>query len=249
MTNTLRFSRWLVWLLVPWILLSGCKEEKKGTLQVRFLAEYDGAPLQTFNIYPFDAPQRISFTHLSYFVSDLALLDGNDKESVQDIALVDLSFDNQTAAEEGFVLTLDNVPARSYDGIEFGIGVPPNLNDNQPADFPSSNPLSKVSYYWDAWDSYIFMKNEGRLDTLGNGDLGLGFAIHTGSDPLYRILSTSAPVEVTDGGITEIHVVLDYYTLLSGVDIKAKPQNHSPTDTLVISTLVSHLPQAVSLRL
>jgi hypothetical protein len=239
----------LILMLVPLAFLTACKDEEEGTLIVRFIPEYDGQPLKTFDILPFDAPQRISFTHMSFYASDIALLKGAEQTGIRDIELVDLSFDNAADAAEGYALVLEGIEAGNYSGFEFGVGVPPDLNDDQPADFPSSNPLSKVSYYWDAWDSYIFMKTEGRLDTLGSGNLDLGFAIHTGSDPLYRVLTGQANIEIVDGGATEIHVVFDYKTLLSGLDIKSNPQNHSPNDTVVIGGLIENLPEAVSLRL
>jgi hypothetical protein len=242
-------ARMLMLVLLPLAILTACKDDEEGTLIVRFIPEYDGQPLKTFDILPFDAPERISFTHMSFYASDIALLKGSEHTGIRDIELVDLSFDNTDAATEGYAIVLDGIKAGKYSGFEFGVGVPPGLNDDQPADFPSTNPLSKVSYYWDAWDSYIFMKTEGRLDTLGNGNPDLGFAIHTGSDPLYRVLTGQASIEIVDGGATEIHVVIDYKTLLSGLDIKHNPQNHSPTDTVVIGGLVNNLSQAVSLRL
>lgn len=245
-----KYSKWLMAAaVVPVLFLSSCKDDEEGTLIVRFLAEYDGLPVTTFAIQPFDAPQRILFTHASFFASDIALLYGSNQNVVRDMELVDLSFDTEADAEAGYAITLTGVRAGTYSGFAFGVGVPADLNDDQPSDFPSSNPLSKVSYYWDAWDSYIFMKTEGRLDTLGTGSLDLGFALHTGSDPLYTVLTAQTPIQITDGGATEIHVVIDYKDLLSGLDIKSNPQNHNPSDTLVIQGLIQNLPSAVSLRL
>lgn len=229
--------------------LPACQKEEEGTLIVRFLAAYDGQPLTTFTIHPFDSPQRISFTHMSFFASDLTLGDGQDREILKDVELVNLSAEDILAAQEGFALTFRGVKAGVYNGFSFGMGVPPDLNADQPADYSSSNPLSKTSYYWGAWNSYIFMKTEGRLDTTGSGNLGLGFALHTGTDPLYRVLKAETPIEIVNGGATEIHLVLDYKTLLSGIGLKETPQNHNPSDTLAIQQLIKNLPSAVSLQL
>jgi hypothetical protein len=250
MNFQLTFSvRMLILMLLPLTFLTACKDDEEGTLIVRFIPEYDGQPLKTFDILPFDAPQRISFTHMSFYASDIALLKGSEQTGIRDVELVDLSFDDDAAAVEGYALVVDGIEAGNYSGFAFGVGVPPDLNDDQPADFPSSHPLSKVSYYWDAWNSYIFMKTEGRLDTIGTGNPDLGFAVHTGSDPLYRVLTSQANIEIVGGGATEIHVVVDYKTLLSGLDIKSNPQNHSPNDLVVIGGLVDNLAEAISLRL
>jgi len=216
-------------------------------MTIHFKAVYDGQPLQTFTTHPFENGQQIEFTHLSMFVADLALTHQSSLEVLDDIELIDLSFENLASAEEGYTLELTGVPARTYDGITFGIGVPPDLNEKVPADFPSSNPLSKTSYYWVGWSSYIFQKTEGKLDTLGNSDPDLSFAIHTGSDALYTTLEGDPAITIQDGKNTNIDIVIDYKKILQGVDIKASPQNHNPNDIATITILVNNLPNAFSL--
>ncbi len=92
------------------------------------------------------------------------------------------------------------------------------------------------------------MKTEGRLDTLGNGALDLGFALHTGSDPLYRILQGPIPISIEDGKNTSIEILVDYEKLLQGIDIKSNPQNHNPNDTVQLLKIVNNLATSVTLR-
>jgi hypothetical protein len=126
--------------------------------------------------------------------------------------------------------------------------VPSDLNLKKPADFPSGNPLSLTGYYWIPWNSYIFSKTEGRLDTLGSGALDLGFAMHVGSDALYRILDTNMfPITIEDGKVTEVTLLIDYKKLLEEVDIKSNPQNHSPQDTVNIFKMVNNLSTSIFL--
>ena len=116
-----------------------------------------------------------------------------------------------------------------------------------PSDFSSSSPLSKTGYYWDAWQSYIFSKTEGRLDTVGNGLPELGFALHVGSDALYRVLQAPIPLTIEDGKSLNVDVIVDYRLLLQGIDIKSNPQNHSPSDVTNITALVNNMANAFSL--
>ena len=230
------------------LLVFACKEDdKEGTLTLHFKAVYDGQPLQTFVTYPFDSPQQIQFTHLSMYVSDITLYAGNSERNLRDIALVDLSFNSLQAADSGFTLVLENVPASSYDGILFGIGVPVDENAKKPADFPSSSPLSLTGYYWLGWDSYIFMKTEGRLDTLGNSDFSTGYALHSGSDQLFRTMDGPVPIVIEDGKNTDLTILFNYNELLDGVDIKSNPQNHTPQDTALIAKIVNNLPASIHL--
>lgn len=232
--------------------LASCKDDPaatEGTVTIHFKAVYDEQPLQMFNTRPFENGESLEFTHLSMIISDLELLRQGSAELLDEVEIVNLTFDNITAAEAGYTLTISGVPTGNYDGLRFGIGVPADVNAKKPADFESSNPLSNTAYYWTPWSSYIFMKTEGRLDTLGNGSPDLGFALHTGSDALYSILDANIPLTVTDGMNTNLDIVIDYKKSLQGVDIKSNPQNHSPDDLSTITAIVNNLEFALSLVL
>ena len=218
--------------------LASCNDDPadtKGTVTLHFKAVYDDIPLQMFNNRPFENGQTLEFTHLSMIISDLELLKQGSPELLDEVEIVNLTFDNTTAAEAGYTLTIS--------------GVPTDVNAKKPADFPSGNPLSNTAYYWTPWSSYIFMKTEGRLDTIGNGTTDLGFALHTGSDALYNILEANIPLTVQDGLETNMDIVIDYKKVLQGVDIKANPQNHSPDDISTITAIVNNLAIAFSLVL
>lgn len=241
--------RFLQILLLSASLLSiwSCDKDKEGSLTLRFIAQSDGNPVEMFktensvNVHP------LQFTHLSMLLSDFKLLSAGDDQFLKEVDLVDLSFDDLNSATEGFTIQIDQIPAKTYDGITFGIGVPASENAKVPADFPSSNPLSRTGYYWQAWDSYIFMKIEGRIDTNSSGDFETNFAFHTGSNELYSILESQFPVSITEGGNTEISIVFDYARLLEGVDIASNPQNHNPADSIQIGRIVNNLQNAITL--
>lgn len=232
------------------LFITSCKDDpEEGTLNLHFKAVYDQATLPTFSTRPFTNGQQLQFTNLAMFFTDIQLVQNSTVRDLRDVELVDLNFDNLPAAEEGYTLKLSGIPAGSYDAIRFGIGVPPDVNQKEPADFPSSSPLSKTGFYWVAWGSYIFSKTEGRLDTIGNGSLDLGFALHTGSDALYRSAQAPVPITIEDGKETNLDILVDYKLLLEGVDIKANPQNHNPSDTAQITKIVNNYATSISLVL
>ncbi|MDQ3015983.1 MAG: hypothetical protein M3R25_04575 [Bacteroidota bacterium] len=230
------------------LCLTSCKKDKEGSLTVHFIAYYDGHPLQMFSPQDFTGNQNLQFSHLSFLLSDLSLTKGSEETELKDIALVDLSFDDLTNASEGFIITTYDLPEGEYDGIRFGIGVPADINNDLPSDYASNHPLSKTSYYWVAWNSYIFQKIEGSLDTLGNGNFDTGFAYHTGTNNLYSILeSPPIPINIQADGDTHIHIAIDYKDLLEGIEIKENPQNHNPTDSIYIARIVNNIPTSVTL--
>ncbi len=227
--------------------INSCKKDTGGTLTLHFKALYDGQSLPMFVTKPYTNPEQLQFTHLSFLVSDLVLLDQSSKVNLKDVELVDLSFDDANTADGGYTISIDNLPAKNYSGLSFGIGVPADMNVKKPADYPSSSPLSNSSYYWVAWDSFIFMKTEGRIDTIGNGSFDTGFAFHTGTDNLYRIVEANIPILIEDGKNKQIDIDLDYKKVLDGIDIKSNPQNHNPKDSLQIKVLVQNLSGALTL--
>lgn len=237
----------LILSLLLMISIASCKKDQVGSLTLHFKAFYDGQPLPMFVTKPFTSPQQLQFTHLSFMVSDLTLLDQTNKVNLKDVELVDLSFDNLSTADGGYTIKIDNLPVKDYSGLSFGIGVPQDMNLKKPADFPSSSPLSNSSYYWVAWNSFIFMKTEGRIDTIGNGSFDTGFAFHTGTDNLYRIFETNIPIVIEDGKNKVIDIDLDYKKIMEGIDIKSNPQNHNPKDSLQIKALVQNLANALTL--
>jgi hypothetical protein len=239
-------------LLLLFIGFDSCKTDDnpsgtEGSLTIHFKATYNGQTLPMFLTEPFTNPEQLQFSHLSFLVSDLALLDQSTPQTLKDVELVDLSFDNATNADEGYTVHIDNIPVKNYTGFRFGVGVPQDMNTKTPADFPSTSPLSKSTYYWSAWNSYIFMKTEGHIDTLGNGSFNTGFAYHTGTNKLYRIATWTAPISIEDGKNKEVDIEIDFKTVLAGIDIKSMPLNSNPEDSVQITHIVQNLANALSL--
>lgn len=226
-----------------------CKGDqgKSGSITLHFKAFYDGQPLTMLTTKPFISPEQLQFTYLSFFISDLVLLDQSTTVALKDIDLVDMSFDNLNSADHGYTIEVSNLESKNYSGLKFGIGVPPDLNAKKPVNFPSSNPLSDPNAYWSGWDSFIFMKTEGRLDTLGSGVFDTGFAYHTGTDELFRTFSVNIPISIEDGKNKELDVNIDYKKIFEGIDIKVLPLNSNPKDTLQIGMIIRNLANALTL--
>ncbi|MDX1409945.1 MAG: MbnP family protein, partial [Saprospiraceae bacterium] len=144
-------------------------------------------------------------------------------------------------------LTFTGIPSGTYQSVQFALGVDPDLNATVPADYSSDHPLSDAGRYWHAWNSFIFSKTEGNLDTLADGtdNPDLGFAYHTGTDAFYLPVSTGFPIGIPDGSNEKITFRLNYESLLGAdgnapIDIQAKPQNHNPLDTVEIGKILEN---------
>ncbi len=248
--NIYRMKKSVFWIgVLALIVLAGCKDDPAtgGSLTIHFKGQYDDGPLSMISPRPFSGQQQLMFTHLSFYISDLVLNDQSVSTSLKDIELVDLSFDNDNDATEGYTMRINGLTPKTYSGIRFGIGVPQDLNDKKPEDFNSSHPLSNPVNYWQVWGSYIFMKVEGRLDSHGNGAFDTGFAYHTGTNALYRIVDATVPLTIEDGKNKDLEINFDYNTILNGVDIKSMPLNSNPKDTVQIKQILANLASAITL--
>lgn len=240
--------RYTIGFILLTLLLGACQE--KGSLEIKFLATYDGEPLVLAENVDYDNYQ-INFLESDFYISEVALVNGNEITEVKDIDFVDFTATNFNLenAENGFALRYDNIDAGSYSGIRFGIGIPPVENATVPADYNSDNILSQGGYYWEAWSSFIFAKLAGKYqDTEGSFDNG--FFFHTGTDELFRTNEGEININITEDNTTVIEVIIDHKELLeetSGTfyDIQNNSSNHDPLEPGPLLMLVNNYSDAI----
>lgn len=172
--------------------------EKEGTtpvgtssLSFSFTTNFDGEPIvMNEKTYDYNG-QAIRFSKVNFYLSDLTL---GGKE-IADVSFIDLTktHDSEEAAETGTLINFSKVPIGDYTSLSFGIGVAADLNRTKPSEYATSHPLGAdhSGEYWEAWNSYIFVKIEGQYDADGNGfDANdVAFAYHIGQDEFYKTLS------------------------------------------------------------
>ncbi|HPG06383.1 MAG: hypothetical protein KDC59_10195 [Saprospiraceae bacterium] len=248
--------KYLSVLLLLGITLLGCnKDPEKGSLTLDFTATYGDEALVLLQSYLTPEGHQIQFSKSDFYISNVYLIAENgDRLDLSPVEFVDLTSVSTSAADaaNGFKITFPDIEAGKYTRLGFGIGLDPTVNATQPADYPSSNPLSLESHYWTAWGSYIFSKTEGFLDTLGTGNLDLGFVFHTGMDDLYRQAYVDVPININATATTSIQVNIDHETILfkagNALDIPASPVNHNPNNLGPITKIIDNLVSALSVQ-
>lgn len=154
---------------------AGCNDDEPlatgGTtdVEVTFAGVVGTEPL-ALESRTYEAPgvaEGFRLSRVSFFLSDVQLLsDAGQGELVTDVAEVaylELGSDGKAA------LRLRDVPQGKYTGIGFNLGLTPEQDALQPKDFAPGAPLANTSEYWVDWGSYVFLKIEGRSDTLADG--------------------------------------------------------------------------------
>lgn len=190
-----------------------CENCDTGTVNLIFKGLFNGETLIFNETEEYFDGMAMRMTNLVFYISDLTLLsaDGSDYE-LSDIELVDfqnISFDAALAAD-GLNFSFNNVPVGDYTGVKFGLGVNPSLNAQVPSDFTSDSPLSDSGNHWTAWDSFIFIKVEGRTDPDGDGQQFEGsFLYHTGGNDMYKSASFTKGIKVVAEAATPINFELE----------------------------------------
>ncbi len=197
------------------VFLSACNEEnatETGTIAINFQLKYDGAPLVMFDRYAYPNGMEFFFTRFNFYLSNLNISTTTGEQvSIKDIEFLNLSDDHDTAAKaaNGTSLILEKIPLGTYNTLQFDIGVPADLNSQEPKDYPNDHPLSATGEYWDSWNSFIFSKTEGKLDTDGDGQAELGLAYHIGADETLRNIALNKNFLIEDGQTTTVTIEIE----------------------------------------
>lgn len=218
--------------------ISACKkpvdETPKSTLKITFRAVFDSNPLVIFTDCAAPNGDNIQFHALNFMLSDLILVKTNGEEvRISDISFIDFNNNfNITKATEGVTITFNKIDTGSFKGIRFGVGVSSSLNATTPGEYPTTSPLGDAGNYWTAWDSYIFSRVEGQIDTLPTTAGGnVSFLYHAGVDGMYQPRNFSKSFSLDKDQTQEIIFTLEAKNIFhkSGaeIDIPALTLSHS----------------------
>lgn len=251
--------------------ITACDDDDSGpvgqttSVTINFTAKYGDAPfILLTEEFEYPDGKMIRFQEeFGLFISNLELLqsEGNDKEELREIAYLDFGANSSPAfAEIPQSITVENIPVGEYKGIKFDIGVPADLNAENPNDFGADNPLSDPSLYWSGWQSYTFMRLDGCYDRDG---MGLGtscntadgdnttFIFHTGANNAYREVDAFIqPITLTQSqpGVFNFEIDVEQIIAANGnlIDFGADPTLHtnnidSPSEIALINQLMDNV--------
>ncbi len=140
------------------------------------------------------------------------------------------------------------VPAGTYTGIEFSVGVDPAYNDDmsrQAGELHALTNMASISWMW--FTSYIFTKTKGQYATADGGTAS--FAWETGTNADYRTVSQtfSAPVTVHSQKQLTVRLRADVAALFSTLSPRTTPTINA-SDAASRSTLSNAFQSMFSLE-
>jgi cytochrome c peroxidase len=177
-------------------------------LRVDFVPQFSGAPLA------FDAlknqtaaGQKISVTRLDFLLSDVSL------QSDGGAWIEQKNYFAYISARDGKTnFVLENIPIGNYDRVRFRIGLAPEINHGDAAQWPAEHPLNPdVNHlYWGWSREYVFLALEGGWQ---NGGSESGFSYHIATD--RQLMTVELPVQLDLNSNREIQVGLDIGKIFS----------------------------------
>ncbi len=207
-------KRYLVLLAAVFMWAADCRKTDfdSGALEINFKGLFGAEPLMMYaDDYPYAGDVRVKWQLFQFFLSDITLTGPDGKRVIKDADLVSFeSVQSASAADEGFTLVIDKIPVGEYTGIEFGLGVSPELNKTKPADHSAREPLGSAANYWTDASSYIFTKLEGNADLNGDNNFAdAKLTFHIGGEGGYNTRAFTQNISVEAGQNARVNFTVD----------------------------------------
>ncbi len=178
------------------------------------------------------ANQSLIFESFKIFFSDAKIYadDGTGSIALFEIEMLDFSsLNTESLAENGLDVLIRGIPSGSYDRIDIGIGVEPDLNQTLPSEYGGNHALSNADMYNNSIQGYRFWALAGRADVNGDNDFSdLNFNYNNYGDQYYiPRLKFYRDIEFFADVTGELNFELDLKKLLDGssgsIDIEDMP--------------------------
>lgn len=255
----MQMKRWFILFLpVLMLALSACNdEENKGpaTVALNFQGVFGDDPLLMYErAYDYPEDMQTKFQLFHFYLSDVVLLPENP--AGEEVKLVDIDLitfkdiQDETTASQGVTIYAEDVPAGSYRGIRLGIGVPMDLNQTQPGDYPPGHVLT--DNYWSWAMGYVFFKIEGNADIDNDGIFGEKLTFHIGLQDFYRTKTFEEPIRLGGDETRKFSFKVDLKDVLAPsssqfVDFRQVTQDHT-NDLDLAAFLADNLRDAIELE-
>ncbi len=239
----------MIRLLIALSLLSLCIlscGDDSSDYDVFFKLEYDGEALVMLEEYDYPDGQKVKFTRFSFYASDIRVSNGSESQLIKEVDFLNLtdSHSRIELASTGYRMNLKDITIKDPTRLDFNIGVTADQNATIPANYTGDHPLAKPGEYWIGWESFIFFKIEGIMDTTGDGDTDTNIALHIGSDDMLRFTSVDLSADED-----ETEVVIDLQNIFSDgdvtYDILNDPQIHSLNQIAQAEFLIDNLQKQI----
>lgn len=233
------------------VLLFSCKNEKVPVntpsvpkLQLHCSPSWNGESVSTTSKHTTPEGYIIQFTTLKFYVSELK----NGSNNLGDVFLYDWSKGSKFGEIAGDKSQFANLIAN--------LGVPADVNHNDPAAFPNDNPLNisiANDMFWSWSPGYIFVKIEAKADTIPDAieNLDHNLVYHIGLDENLQPISwTGLNWKTVSGNVSKLDLDVNlfevFYSSGNEVNVKTEYTCHSaPGQEVLANKVISNFNAAL----
>lgn len=232
------------------VAVSSCKDEPDpptpdpSVFQLEFALKWGSNDLIRDQYYPAPDGRNYAIREFKCYISNLVLVKPDQSTvSVNKVALMDLY-------KPATMLIAGEVPAGSYTGLQFSLGLDSAQNHTDPSDYPVTHPMSSSnSMYWTWFTNYIFAKIEGDADTT-NSDSVNTFLYHPGLDSLRQDLAfDNLSIVVAEEQTKKFTLELDLQQVIFGandtIDVRIDNFTHTVDNPGLASRVMRNLKAAI----
>lgn len=208
---------------------------------INFIAQADGQDLIFYQDYTAPLNYRYQVETFRFYLSNIELINSNNEViEVEDIALLKFREDQRTSPVVPQQITAQ-IPVGNYKELRFDLGVDENRNGQDPAQYDREHPLSIYQgMHWDWNTGYIFLKLEGRVDSLpgGNGQLDKSLLYHIGLNELRRSVSLDIDFKVEQGeNLAALNLGVDIHKIFASASDTINISSEGYTQTMDVKPL------------
>ena len=210
-------------------------------ISLQIIPDYNGSSLVMYKTYSFNG-KPIQFTRFSFILSKLCDDPTGDCSNRQ----TQFDFSSLTDSATSVNGLTNSVFINSTSSLIYriGFGVDSVSNSITPAKQNQNSPLANGLNYWDAWNSYIFLKIEGMYDKDGDGVFETPFALHTGGNEIYTEKTFSLD-KLSNATTVRLLFNVNLAKVINGIDLNVMTQTHKTGDLPVMKTMMNNFSAAL----
>lgn len=215
------------------VLFLGCDKDKLKVNYSYIFQLRDGDNNLSLNEYFTNEDNLLlNIDLLQFYISNISFVRPNgDEIEISEIELI--KFDENGQAQFNF-----SAPSGDFNKLKFSLGVPSELNDQDPSAYSSdeNHPLNVTqNTYWGMAGKYRFLMIDGFYDTNGDGEQDGSYSIHTGYDEMFRNLEFNLILDLSKRNDYSTVFFIDAAYIFDGepttkIDILTENSYHGSTD-------------------
>lgn len=237
----------LIALFILSISLFSCGDDEEATtVKVEMNMHVAGTALELGKAYKINNTS-VKFSTLAMYIGDPSF---------------DVAGRTYTSEDRYFLLkpgtltfNLGEVQGKTFDGLNFNIGVDETTNALDEEDYnsrPAGDPLGvqDPSMHW-SWNAgYRFARIDGKADLDNDGEFETSIVYHTGTNALFRSVSMTPSLDLKEGANT-VEIGLNIADAFIGVDFSDAEQQttHTGDNPELATKIADNLKNSVSVKL